>query len=210
MLINMLSCRLCHDPLLRRCNMARHELSLQEQLEGVKSAIASRRTPSQLKEGLRRRALELERQIREQSSHSKAFARQKGGNALTKTRLFISFDYDHDEDLRNLLAGQAKHPDTPFDIFDRSLKEPLEGDWKEKFRRRLANIDQMVVICGENTHVARGVAHEVAIAREEGKPYFLLWGRSAKPCTKPSTALATDKIYNWTWDNLKALISGGR
>jgi hypothetical protein len=190
--------------------MARHELTLQEQLEGVKLALASRRTPPQLKDSLRRRVRELERQIQDQSKRSKTFARQTGGGPLVKKRLFISFDYDHDEDLRNLLVGQAKHPDTPFDIYDRSLKEPLAGDWKEKFRRRLANIDHMVVICGENTHLANGVAHEVAIAREEGKPYFLLWGRTAKTCTKPSTALATDKIYNWTWDNLKALISGGR
>ena len=129
---------------------------------------------------------------------------------MARTRLFISFDYDHDEDLRNLLAGQAKHPDTPFDIYDRSLKEPLTGDWKEKFRRRLINVDQMAVICGEYTHLANGVAHEVQIAQEEAKPYFLLHGRSGKNCTKPSTARASDKVYNWTWDNLKTLIAGGR
>lgn len=27
-------------------------------------------------------------------------------------RAFISFDLDHDEDRRNLLAGQAEHPDS--------------------------------------------------------------------------------------------------
>ena len=37
-------------------------------------------------------------------------------------RAFISFDYDHDEDLCVMLAGQAKHPDTPFEIKDRSIK----------------------------------------------------------------------------------------
>lgn len=129
---------------------------------------------------------------------------------MARARLFISFDYDNDEDLRNLLAGQAKHPDTPFDISDRSIKEPLSGDWKEKFRRRLGNVDQMAVICGEYTHLASGVAREVQIAQEEGKPYFLLHGRSGKTCRKPNTARATDKVYNWTWDNLKALIGGGR
>ena len=34
---------------------------------------------------------------------------------MAAKRVFIAFDYDHDEDLRNLLAGQAKHPDTPFE-----------------------------------------------------------------------------------------------
>jgi hypothetical protein len=125
-------------------------------------------------------------------------------------RAFISFDYDHDEDLRNLLSGQAKHPDSPFEIKDRSLKEPLTGDWKEKVRRRMDNIDVVIVICGEHTHAAAGVAAELTIAREAKKPYFLLWGRSDKTCTKPKTALDSDKIYKWTWENLKNLIGGAR
>jgi hypothetical protein len=129
---------------------------------------------------------------------------------MAAKRVFIGFDYDHDEDLRNLLAGQAKHPDSPFDIKDRSLKEPLTGDWKEKFRRRLQNIDVVTVICGEHCHKATGVAAELRIAREEGKDYFLLQGRNGKTCSKPTSALPTDKIYDWTWDNLKKLIGGAR
>lgn len=125
-------------------------------------------------------------------------------------RAFVSFDFDHDEDLRNLLVGQAKNPDSPFEIKDRSLKEPLTGDWKEKVRHRMANIDVVIVICGEHTHTAAGVAAELTIAREAEKPYFLLWGRSEKTCTKPKTALDSDKIYKWTWDNLKNLIGGAR
>lgn len=123
---------------------------------------------------------------------------------------FISFDFDHDEDLRNLLAGQAKHTDSPFEIRDRSLKAPLTGDWREKVRRRMDNIAVVIVICGEHTHTATGVAAELTIAREAKRPYFLLWGRNGKTCTKPTSALASDKIYEWTWDNLKALIGGAR
>lgn len=125
-------------------------------------------------------------------------------------RAFISFDFDHDEDLRNLLAGQAKHPDSPFEIKDRSLTEPLTGDWKDKVRRRMDNVDIVIVICGEHTHTAAGVGAELAIAREAKKLYFLLWGRNGKTCTKPTSALASDKVYQWTWDNLKSLIGGAR
>lgn len=129
---------------------------------------------------------------------------------MTKKRAFISFDFDHDEDLRNLLVGQAKNPDSPFDIADWSVKEPLTGNWKEKVRERIRKTDLTIVICGEWTHTATGVAEELRITREEGKPYFLLWGRSEKNCTKPKTALDSDKIYKWTWDNLKKLIGGAR
>lgn len=129
---------------------------------------------------------------------------------MPKSRVFISFDYDHDEDLRTLLVGQSKHPDTDFEFADWSVKEPFTGNWKEKVRTRIKSTDQMVVICGESTHTATGVAVELTIAQEEKKPYFLLWGRSKKICTKPTSARSVDKIYEWTWENLKALIRGVR
>jgi len=127
-----------------------------------------------------------------------------------KTKVFISFDYDHDVDLKNLLVGQAKNDDTPFEITDMSVKEELTGDWKEKVRTRIKKVDQVVVICGEYTDTANGVAAEVKIAQEENKPYFLLWGRSDKTCVKPKNAKDSDKIYKWTWDNLKNLLAGQR
>ena len=129
---------------------------------------------------------------------------------MAKVSVFISFDYDHDSDLKILLAGQAKHDDSPFDIRDLSLKEPLVGNWKEKIRPRIRNVEQMIVVCGENTGSATGVSAEVEIAQEIGVPYFLLWGRNGKTCQKPSSAKITDKIYEWTWDNLKKLIAGQR
>lgn len=129
---------------------------------------------------------------------------------MAAKRTFISFDFDHDEDLRNLLVGQAKNPNTPFEIHDWSVKESMTGDWKEKVRTRIRKTDLTIVICGESTHKASGVAAELSITREEKHPYFLLWGRSDKTCIKPTSAEPSDKIYKWTWDNLKALIDGNR
>lgn len=124
-------------------------------------------------------------------------------------RAFISFDYDHDEDLRNLLVGQARNPDSPFQIADWSVKEPFPGNWQEKVRQRIRQTDLTIVICGRFTNQASGVATEVALSRTEGKPFFLLWGRSGQLCTTPSNA-PNETIYKWTWDNLKALIAGSR
>lgn len=129
---------------------------------------------------------------------------------MAHPRAFIAFDYDHDESLRNLLVGQSKHPDTDFEIADWSVKEPFTGDWKKKVQTRIRSVDQVIVICGEHTHAATGVATELSIAREEKKPYFLLWGYSGKTCYKPTSALPADKIYEWTWANLKALVKGNR
>ena len=129
---------------------------------------------------------------------------------MAKQRIFISFDYDHDEDIKKMLAGQAKHEDSPFDFTDASVKDHLPGDWKGKVKGRLGNCDQVIVLCGEYTNTARGVSAELEIAQELGVPYFLIQGRSDKSCTSPTAAKSTDKMYNWTWPNLKALIAGSR
>ena len=125
-------------------------------------------------------------------------------------RAFISFDFDHDEELRNALIGQAKKQDSPFNIADWSVHEPFDSNWRARVRSRIQRTDLTIVICGEHTDTATGVAAEVTITREENKPYFLLWGRPNKTCTKPRNALSTDKIYKWTWENLKRLIAGVR
>lgn len=125
-------------------------------------------------------------------------------------RVFISFDFDHDEELRDALVGQARNPGSPFSIADWSVHEPFDNNWRQRVRDRIRRTDLTIVICGEHTHTARGVAAELTITQEEGKPYFLLWGRPKGTCTKPAMARSSDKIYKWTWENLSNLIAGAR
>jgi hypothetical protein len=137
-----------------------------------------------------------------------AMAKKKGAT-MAKVPVFISFDYDHDEDLRVMLVGQAKNPDSPFDVADWSIKE-ASSDWKEKARARIKRAQQVIVICGKHTDTAAGVNVEIRIARDEHKPYFLLAGRAGGGNKKPTAAEQSDKLYDWTWENLKRLIAGGR
>lgn len=129
---------------------------------------------------------------------------------MAKKRVFISFDYDHDETLKTFLVGQSKLPDSPFELADWSIKEPITGDWKAKARTRIKSVDVVAVICGLHTNTAAGVSAEVLIAQEENVPYFLLAGYSEKNNVKPLAAKASDKMYKWTWEHLKTLIGGGR
>jgi Thoeris protein ThsB, TIR-like domain len=129
---------------------------------------------------------------------------------LADTRVYVSYDYDHDDDLKTLLVGQSKNPDSPFTIADQSIKTAIEGDWKASARRRIKGADVMAVICGQHTDTATGVAHEVTIAQEERIPYFLLAGRASGGNKRPTTAKASDKLYSWTWEHLKTLVKGGR
>jgi hypothetical protein len=125
-------------------------------------------------------------------------------------RIFISFDYDNDSDLKTMLVGQAKLPDSPFEIEDASVKYHLTGDWEEKVKGRIKRADQVIVLCGHKTDTATGVSKELTMARDLKKPYFFLAGRSTGTNKKPKDALSTDKMYDWTWDNLKKLIKGAR
>lgn len=127
---------------------------------------------------------------------------------MAKTRVFVSFDYDFDNDLKNALVGQARMEDSPFEIADWSIKD-ASPSWRSEARNRIRRAHQVIVICGEQTHRAKGVEIEVSIAKAEGRPYFLLEGRSDKDCRKPP-GTGKDSMYEWTWGNLKALIAGGR
>lgn len=132
------------------------------------------------------------------------------GSSMANKRVFISFDFDNDAGAKTMLAGQAKLEDSPFDFKDASVKEHMTGDWKDKVKRRMDNIDIVIVICGEKTDKAAGVAAELTIAKEKDKEYFLLAAYSDKTCVKPTSASSTDKVYSWTWENLKKLIGGAR
>lgn len=128
---------------------------------------------------------------------------------MAKTRVFVSFDYDNDVDLKNLLVGQARNEDSPFDIADWSIKD-ASPNWKSDARKRIRASDLVAVICGTKTDTATGVSVELAIAQDEDVAYFLLKGRANQTCKKPKAAKSSDKVYKWTWDNLKKLVGGAR
>ena len=129
---------------------------------------------------------------------------------VSKARAYICFDYDNDVTIKEFLVGQAKNSDSPFEIADWSIKTAVSGDWKKEARSRIRSSDQVIVICGQHTDSAQGVNAEIDITQDEGKPYFLLKGYKEKTCKKPNKAKQSDKVYDWTWDNLKTLIGGGR
>jgi hypothetical protein len=128
---------------------------------------------------------------------------------MAKVPVFISFDYDNDSTLKEFVVGQAKLDDSPFEITDHSITVE-STDWRDKARAKIKKADQVIVICGKHTDTATGVNAEIKIAREETTPYFLLAGYSDGGNKKPTAALDADKMYKWTWDNLKTLIAGGR
>jgi hypothetical protein len=116
---------------------------------------------------------------------------------MADVRVHLCFDLDHDRDLHDRLLAQAKSRDG-FAITSRSESGEMTEAWAARVRGRISVADEVVVICGEHTDESRRVSAELEIAREQKKPYVLLWGRRESMCRKPRSARADDGMYLWT------------
>ena len=100
--------------------------------------------------------------------------------------VFISFDYDHDKSLKDGLVGQSRSPNSPFNVSDFSMKEAAsQSRWRSEVKRRIDLCSVVIVMCGQHTDKATGVSGEIQIAKELGKPYFLLRGYPDKSASSP-------------------------
>lgn len=126
---------------------------------------------------------------------------------MPNVRIFMSFDPDNDEDLRDLLLQQSRSRASGFEISARSEAAAMTDRWDEKVRRQISQADEVIVICGEHTASSLSVSAELRIAQEEQKPYFLLWGRRDRMCTRPDGARRDDSMYSWTWQILQDQIT---
>jgi hypothetical protein len=123
---------------------------------------------------------------------------------MAKKRVFVSFDFDNDKALKDFVIGQARLPDSPFEVTDTSLKEaaPMKT-WQEKARAAISRSDLVLVMVGPNTYWAPGVLNEVQMARAAKIPIVQVIGREDGNYTAVPDAGC---LYEWNWDNLKKLL----
>jgi len=126
---------------------------------------------------------------------------------LGQVRVFMSFDVSHDQDLKERLMGESLKSVSGFEIVGCSEPSAITDAWKDRARRRIGAADEVIFICGEHTEVSAQVCAEIGIAREQQKPYFLLWGRRDVMCKKPIGAKPDDCMYSWTASRLREQIA---
>jgi len=130
---------------------------------------------------------------------------------MAKKKVFVSFDFDRDQKLRDFIIGQAKNTDSPFEVSDYSLKEAKpERDWEAKARTAIARSDVFVVMLGSRTRWASGVLKEVATANEllaagriENRFQLIGYKNGSSDWRLP----AAGPVYRWSWENLKKLLA---
>ncbi len=120
---------------------------------------------------------------------------------MAKKKVFVSFDYDNDLNLKSSFISQAKHPDSPFSVNDYSLKEAHpDSEWLSKAQSAIDRCDVFIVLLGKNTYKAPGVLKEVKIALGRNKERFQL-----KPQGKERKAVSGGgEVVSWKWENIKA------
>jgi hypothetical protein len=127
---------------------------------------------------------------------------------MVRKNVYIAFDFD-DLGVKQNLIAEARRPDCPWSFVDNSISAAIPDRWAEDARRLIKQSECIIVLCGEQTHQAKGVAIEVQLAQELGKPYFLLSGSRRGTPTKPMHARVEDKIWTYRWPTVLTLLSGG-
>lgn len=125
---------------------------------------------------------------------------------MTKTKVFVSFDFDNDKALKDFIIGQAENPDSPFEVSDYSLKEAApEKGWLERAKRAIGGADVFIIMLGPRTSKASGVLKELNVAIEKEKRKFQIIGY--RDGTEDWAVPGGGRVYRWNWDNLKTLLS---
>ncbi len=128
---------------------------------------------------------------------------------MAKKRVFISFDIA-DRDVKQNMVAQAADPNCPFTFTDNSIQQALPDKWAAEARRLIGESDLVIVLCGDQTHQAKGVETELQITKELKKPYALVKATRQYTPTRPKSASPTETMYPATVPTVSALLRGER
>ena len=112
--------------------------------------------------------------------------------------IFVSFEYDKDNDLVNNFFQQADGL-TSHRVRNKSLRENYPDDaWKARAREAIRECDVVVVLIGQDTHNAQGVIVETDMARSLDKPVIQI-----KPQNRTYQGLTRlDAPIPWRWTDI--------
>jgi hypothetical protein len=126
---------------------------------------------------------------------------------MAEPRAFISFDVDHNSDIKILFAGQASHSKTPFSHQDWSAKSPMpQAQWEALVKAKVNKTHFMIVLVGRHMATATGVVKEIQMAKDQNVPVFGVYIDSANTTSTLPTGLARNRVISWTWDGIASAV----
>ena len=125
---------------------------------------------------------------------------------MAKVKVFLSFEFDKDDELHHNFYAQASRGDSCYEIENYSLNEayrPHDDSWLKKARRLISSSDIVIVVVGEDTHNAPGVEKEVTLANQQCKPIFQI-----RPQNRTDGKVeGAGEVIPWKWKKINAKIS---
>jgi hypothetical protein len=122
---------------------------------------------------------------------------------MADPRAFISFDFDHDKNEKELFAGQCKNSRTPFSIQDWSSKSSLpQSQWEAMIEEKIKKCNMLIVLVGKYMASAKGVAKEIKMAKENSVPIFGVYVAGANTQSNLPEGLPRSRVINWDWDKI--------
>ena len=117
---------------------------------------------------------------------------------MANLKIFVSFEFDNDKDLKNNFFQQAKN-NTPHRVRNSSLNEAYPTqEWKNKARAAIRECDVVIILVGQDTHNAPGVKTEVEIAHQLRKPVFQVVPKGRTYTGVPNV----DTPIRWYWNRI--------
>lgn len=127
---------------------------------------------------------------------------------MANPRVFVSFDFDHNETEKNLFIGQSKNSKTPFNIEDWSSKSSLpQNQWEALIKDKINKCNMLIVLSGQTMASASGVAKEIKMAREQDVPVFGIYVDGANSNSNLPTGLQRNRTISWNWESIANAIS---
>ncbi len=126
---------------------------------------------------------------------------------MTDPRVFISFDFDHDEKQKVLFVGQAKNSKTPFSIQDWSAKSSMaQSKWESIVKEKINRCNMVIVLSGNTMASATGVAKEIAMAKAQDVPVFGVYVDGGNLSSRLPAGLPRNRTISWSWDKISDAI----
>ena len=125
---------------------------------------------------------------------------------MAKVKVFLSFEFEKDNEHRNNFYAQTDHDDSCHKIENYSLDEPYklhDDKWLKKAKDLISRSNIVIVVIGEDTHNAPGVEKEVELANQLRKPIFQI-----RPPNSTGGAIpGVSEEIPWKWKKIDAKIS---
>lgn len=126
---------------------------------------------------------------------------------MSDPRVFISFDFDHDETEKVLFVGQSKNSKTPFSIQDWSAKSSMaQSKWEAIVKEKINKCNMVIVLSGKTMASASGVSKEITMAKDQNVPVFGVYVDGANTTSNLPTGLARNRTIAWKWDGISDAI----